>query len=54
MESPVSKVIRIAMDSDQIMKEHKASFPISVQIFEGEIDKGVEGQIFQMKSRHLI
>lgn len=54
METEVSKEIRIAMDSGQIMKEHKAPFPISVQVLEGEIDFGVQGENVQMKSGDLI
>lgn len=43
-ESEVSKEIRVAMKSGTAMKEHKTKFPITVEIFEGEIDFGIEGK----------
>lgn len=44
METEISKEIRIVFKKDQIMKEHKTGYPISVEIFDGEIDFGVEGK----------
>ena len=44
METEISKEIRIVFKKDQIMKEHKTGYPISVEIFDGEIDFGVEGE----------
>ncbi|AXX86818.1 cupin domain-containing protein [Malaciobacter marinus] len=43
-ESEFSKEIRIVFKQDQVMKEHKTSYPITVEIFEGEILFGVNGK----------
>jgi quercetin dioxygenase-like cupin family protein len=36
-ESEFSKEIRVVFKQDQVMKEHKTSYPITVEVFEGEI-----------------
>ena len=54
METEVSKEIRIAMRPDQHMKEHKAPFPISVQIIEGTILFGVEGRELRLRNGDVI
>ena len=41
LESAFSKEIRIAFSKGQFMKTHKTSFPITVEIFDGVINFGV-------------
>ena len=43
LETSFSKEIRITMKSGQIMKEHKAPFPIAIHVLKGCIDLGVSG-----------
>jgi len=43
-----SKEIRIVFKKDQIMKDHKTNFPISVQIVEGEIAFGVGEMVYHL------
>lgn len=49
-----TKEIRIALKSNQEMKEHKTPFPIVVQIVAGEIDFGVQGEKHRMNAGDLI
>lgn len=44
MESEAGKEIRIAFRKGQSMKKHQAPFPIVVQVFDGEIDFGVNDE----------
>jgi quercetin dioxygenase-like cupin family protein len=54
LESSFSKEIRILLKQGQIMKEHKAPFPIIVHLLEGEIDFGVEGITHHLKQGNII
>lgn len=54
VETAVSKEIRIAMRTGQLMKEHKAPFPIIVQVIQGSIKFGVEGEELILKTGDLI
>lgn len=54
MESETSKEIRILFRKGQSMKEHKAGFPITVEIHEGIIDFGVNGEKMRLHSGDLI
>ena len=54
LESSFSKEIRILLKEGQVMKEHKAPFPIIVLILDGEIDFGVKGSTHLLKSGNII
>lgn len=54
MDTDAGKEIRIRFKKDQIMKEHQAPLPIVVEVFEGEIEFGVNGTVHHMKRGDLI
>ena len=54
LETSFSKEIRILLKKGQVMKEHKAPFPIIVHILEGEIAFGVEGNIHDLKKGAML
>ncbi|MFN2260720.1 MAG: cupin [Psychroflexus sp.] len=53
-ETDFTKEIRIAMHEGTTMKEHKTTFPIVVEIHDGEIDFGVNGEIKNLTKGDLI
>ncbi len=48
------KEVRIVMRKNQIMKEHKAPFPIVVEVFKGLVSFGVNGEQQLLKEGSLI
>jgi len=54
IESSFSKEIRILLKERQIMKEHKAPFPIIVHLLEGELEFGVEGELIVLKKGDIL
>ena len=54
LETSFSKEIRILLAKGQKMNEHKTPFPIVVQVLEGKIDFGVQGEIFSLEKGAII
>lgn len=54
METETSKEIRILFKKGQIMKEHKAGFPITVEIHQGKITFGVNKKEIILNTGDLI
>ena len=54
LETEFSKEIRIAFKAGQEMKEHKAPFPIVVEVFDGAITFGVDGKKHDLKRGEML
>jgi len=54
IETSFSKEIRILLKKEQVMKEHKAPFPIIVHVLEGDIDFGVENEVYKLTQGDII
>ena len=54
LETENGKDIRIAFKKGQVMKEHKTPFAIVVEIFEGSIDFGVNGEVHSLNRGDLV
>jgi len=48
LETSTSKEIRIVFVKDQYMKEHQTPHPITVEMVEGNLDFGVEGEVHNL------
>lgn len=54
LETDFSKEISIAFKEGQIMKDHKAPYPIMVQVLKGNIDFGVQNEVVKLLTGDLI
>jgi quercetin dioxygenase-like cupin family protein len=54
LKNDLAKEIRILFRAHQEMKEHKAPYPIIVQVLEGSIDFGTEGKRYILKKGMMI
>jgi quercetin dioxygenase-like cupin family protein len=54
LETSFSKEIRILLKRGQVMKEHKAPFPIIVHLLSGEINFGIQGIVKALKSGDIV
>lgn len=54
IKTDLAKEIRILFRKAQEMKEHKAPYPIVVQILEGSIDFGTDGQRYVLNKGMMI
>lgn len=48
-ETDFTKEIRIVFKEGQIMKEHQTPFPIVVELFSGNLEFGVNGEIHSLQ-----
>jgi len=53
-ETNFTKEIRIAMHKGTEMAKHQTSFPIVIEIVDGEINFGVNGEVLNLKKGALI
>ncbi|WP_299396646.1 cupin [uncultured Gelidibacter sp.] len=54
METESGKEIRIAFKKDQVMKKHKTPFSIVVEVFEGQINFGVNELNYTLSKGDLV
>ncbi len=53
-ESETGKEICICFKEGQVMKEHRTPFPIVVEVFEGTIEFGVKGEVYNLNRGSLL
>lgn len=54
LENKYSKEVRITFRANQEMREHTAPYPISVEVFRGEIEFNVSNKSFLLKEGFII
>ena len=54
LETDANKEIRIVFKAGQVLREHKTPYPIVVELFEGALDFGVNGEVQTLKMGDLI
>lgn len=54
LKTESTKEVRIVMKVGQFMKEHKAPYPIIIELFEGEIEFGVSGKKQILKKGDIV
>lgn len=54
LETDFSKEIQIVFKENQVMKNHKAPYPITVQVVKGSIKFGVLGEVKKLNEGDLI
>lgn len=54
LDTESSREIRIAMKKGQVMKEHKTPYPIVVELFDGVISFGVNGEVHTINRGDLL
>ncbi|OIQ27130.1 MAG: cupin [Bacteroidetes bacterium MedPE-SWsnd-G2] len=53
-ETDNTKELKIVMSTNSIMKEHKTPYPIVVELFEGEINFGVNNEVYHLKKGDIL
>ena len=53
-ETETTKEIRILFKKGQMMKKHQTKFPITVEMFEGKLDFGVNDKILHLSKGDLL